>query len=207
MRVALFGGSFDPPHRSHRRLVEAAIARLRPARVLIVPCAQNPLKPSSTIASAADRLAMCELAFRGLSGVAVSPLEIERRAPSYTIDTVRALRAQLGLDEPLWLLCGSDVLPELDRWHEQHSLLELVTLVVFPRLGAPLDARVLDRLAIRRKHKDEILANALRIEPDAVSATAIRAALARGESPTELMPEVLAYVRSHGLYRASSGVA
>ncbi|MFO1052340.1 MAG: nicotinate (nicotinamide) nucleotide adenylyltransferase [Planctomycetota bacterium] len=205
--LCLFGGSFNPPHRTHRRIVEQAMLRLKPDRLLVMPCAQNPLKPEGHLAPAADRVAMCRLAFRGLQGVEVSTLEIDRQGPSYAIDTVRALRAQIGLDAPLWLLCGSDQLPDLDRWREQHSLLELATLVVFPRAGYPIDAKVLDRVGIRRKHKEEIVGNALDCAPDTVSATAVRAALARGETPIDLAPEVAAYVREHGLYRSAGAGA
>ncbi|MBI5853162.1 MAG: nicotinate (nicotinamide) nucleotide adenylyltransferase [Planctomycetes bacterium] len=205
--LVLFGGSFDPPHSSHRRLAESAVLRLRPARLLVVPCAQNPLKPGACVAPAEDRVAMCRLAFGGLAQAEVSRIEVDRAGPSFTIDTVRALRGQLGLEAPLWLLCGSDVLAELDRWRDRHTLLELATLVVFPRVGWPIDARAIDKLAIRRKHKDEILAHVLDVLPDSVNATAIRDALARGEEPQELAPDVLAYVRAHGLYLARSGVS
>lgn len=199
--VCLFGGSFNPPHRTHRRLLEQARERLDPARLLVMPCAANPLKSALDLAAPEHRVAMCRLAFADLPTVEISTLEIDRGGPSFTIDTVRTLRAEIGLDDPLWLLCGSDILAEFDAWKDRHTLLELATLVVFPRVGHPLDEPTLDRVGIRRKHKEEIGANAMAVAADAVSATALRRALARGEAPDDLAPEVIAYARTHGLYQ------
>lgn len=199
--VCLFGGSFNPPHRTHRRLLLQAREHLDPARLVVMPCAANPLKSSGELAASQHRVAMCRLALADIPTVEISALEIDRGGPSFTVDTVRALRAQLGLEDPLWLLCGSDILAELDAWKDRHTLLELATLVVFPRIGHPLDESTLDRVAIRRKHKEEILANAMDVAADAVNATALRRALGRGEAPDDLAPEVIAYARTHGLYQ------
>jgi nicotinate-nucleotide adenylyltransferase len=198
--LCLFGGSFDPPHATHLRMAKAAAERLRPERFVVMPCAQNPLKANSTVATAEQRVAMCRLAFAEIPRAEVSTLEIERGTPSYTIDTVLALRSEIGIDPPLWILCGADVLPQLDRWKEVHSLLEIATLVVCPRVGQAVDARTLDRLGIRRRHKEGILENLLPIEADATSSTAIRAALAAGRTPEGLSPRVFEFIQRQRLY-------
>ncbi|MBK8977921.1 MAG: nicotinate (nicotinamide) nucleotide adenylyltransferase [Planctomycetes bacterium] len=197
--VCLFGGAFDPPHRSHRRVLEAAIERLEPQRTLVVPCADHAFK-GAPIAPAEHRLRMCELAFGDLPGVEVSRLEIDRPGVSYAIDTVRHLRAELGVDDPLWLLLGADNLGELHRWREVGSLLELAIPVTFPRHGFRIDDKALRDVDIRIKHKRAILANALDLPADGVSSTAVRAALQGGATPTELAPAVLEHIRAHDLY-------
>jgi nicotinate-nucleotide adenylyltransferase len=202
--VCLFGGAFDPPHASHRRIIETALRELGPDRLLVIPCGDHPLK-APAVAPGAHRLRMCELAFGDLAPrVVVDRREVGRSGPSYTIDTVRQLRAERGFDEPLFVLIGSDNLASLDRWRDHHSLLELATIVVFPRQGHPLDEGVLARLDLRRKHKDEILAAALDMPADELSSTEIRARLARGDTcESVLAPAVREYVAAHGLYRGT----
>ena len=204
--TCIFGGSFDPPHATHRRIVETALATLKPRRLLVVPCATHALK-DRPLSPAEHRIAMCRLAFAGLPQVEVSDLETGRGGTSFTVDTVRQIRAEIGLDDPLWVLVGSDNLPELDRWHDHHSLLELATLVVFPRKGAPIHEKALRGTSLRLKHKNELIDNALDMPADAVSSTALRDAIARGQSPRDIAPEVIAYAREHGLYAAGAAEA
>jgi nicotinate-nucleotide adenylyltransferase len=199
--ICLFGGSFNPPHRSHVRVARAALERLRPAALLVVPCGDHPLKDGGEFAPAADRLAMCRLAFAGIEGVRVEDLEIGRTGPSYTVDTVRALRARIGLDEPVFVLIGSDNLATLDQWHEHEALCELATLVTYPRLGHPIDEAALRGVGIRFLHKRRILDHALADLPaDDLNSTALRRRLRAGEPVPELAEPVLGYIRKHGLY-------
>lgn len=199
--LCMFGGSFNPPHRSHLRVARAAVEALRPERLLVVPCGDHPLKDTTDMAPAADRLAMCRLAFAGLPGVEIDPIEVLRQGRSFTVDTVRALRARIGLDEPLYVLLGSDNLPSLDQWHEPEALFELATVVTYPRRGHPIDAAALAGVRIRFLHKQDLLARALRGLPeDDVSSTDLRARLRAGRPTPEIAPEVLAYIVAHGLY-------
>jgi nicotinate-nucleotide adenylyltransferase len=205
--LCLFGGAFNPPHRTHRRIAEAAIAQLSPERLIVLPCGDHPFKGDRRLAAAEHRLRMCELNFAGLPRVEVSRLELDRQGPSWTIDTIRHFRSEIGLEHPLYLLVGSDNLGQLDAWRDHHSILELADVVVFPRAGYPVDERALEGTDVRRKHKDEILSRALDTPADAVSSTAIRARIAQGLGPgdTDLWPDVAAYVREHGLYRETAG--
>lgn len=199
--ICWFGGTFNPPHTSHRRVAVAACERLRPERLLVVPCGDHPLKADDDLAPAEHRLAMCRLAFAGLDDVEVDTMEVERSGPSYTVDSVRALRARVGLEAPIFVLIGSDNLPALDRWHQPDDLFELATVIVFPRRGHPISERVLRPVGIRFAHKQQLLATALTdVEADAISASDVRARLRAGKPVPELAPEVLAYVRAHGLY-------
>lgn len=204
--ICLFGGAFNPPHLSHRRIATAALAALSPARLLVVPCADHPHKHDPDMPAVAHRLAMCELAFAGIDArVSVSDREARRPGASFTVDTVRALRAEFGLEDPLWVLIGSDNLPLLPTWHDHHSLLELATIVTVPRAGHPATRAVIDRVALRARHKRDLLAHVLDVPADAVNATELRRRLGRGEPTPDLLPAVADYAKRHGLYAPQSG--
>src|ERR1700750_2544168 len=94
LRLGLYGGSFDPIHHGHLILARQALEDLSLDRVIFIPAAESPFKPNHSGASAADRLAMVELAIEGGPAFWVDPVEIEREAPSYTIDTARIYHAQ-----------------------------------------------------------------------------------------------------------------
>jgi nicotinate (nicotinamide) nucleotide adenylyltransferase len=136
-RVGLFGGSFDPIHAGHLHAARAARTAFGLDRVVFVPANQSPYKPTRRLAPGPDRLEMLRLALRGEPGFEVSDLELERQGPSYTIDTVRALRGSLGLaaDASIHLILGSDVLDGLAGWREARALLEAVQPVVVHRAG------------------------------------------------------------------------
>lgn len=197
-RVLLYGGTFDPPHRSHRRLVETALGHLDLDALVVVPCRDHPFKGSDTTSSGEARLALCERAFGDLPGVEISRVELDREGPSYTIDTLRHLREREGDSAWLGLLIGSDNLADFDRWHEAAALRASVELVVYPRLD--------DAGAVPAR-PDPLPGGVtwLEFEADAVSATAIRAALRRGDESKALelglMHEVLETARTHSLYR------
>ena len=199
--LALFGGTFDPPHRSHRRVVDVALQQLDPARLLVVPCGDPPLKDRPDLTPAQHRVAMCRLAFGAVPRVEVSTFEVERDGPSYTVDTLRHFRAEIGLDEPLFLLIGSDNLPTLPRWLATETLFELATVVTYPRQGHPISDAALRDVPIRFLHKQHLLEHALRDVPvDGLNSTELREALAQGRRPAGVVPEVLAYAAAHGLY-------
>src|SRR5437763_6498932 len=134
MRLGVFGGTFDPVHFGHLASAEEAAYRLCLPRVLFVPARCQPLKGAAPHASAADRLAMLRLAVADNPCFAVSTAELDRPAPSYTVDTLRALRA--GANGPaceLYFLLGVDAANTLLDWHEPAELLRLARLVVMTR--------------------------------------------------------------------------
>ncbi|MEY2980121.1 MAG: nicotinate-nucleotide adenylyltransferase [Planctomycetota bacterium] len=204
--ICLYGGSFNPPHRAHLRLAAAAVARLDPAQLLVVPCGDHALKAAGALAPARDRLVMCHLAFAGMDRVVVDPIEVERGGTSYTTDTLRALRERIDRDTPLFVLIGSDNLPELHRWHEPDALFELATVVTYPRPGYRVDAPHLARCILTEPQREHVLAHALRdVEVDEAAATAIRQDLGAGRDAETVPPAVLDYIREHGLYGAGRG--
>lgn len=132
-RLGLFGGTFDPPHFGHVAALKAALATQR-FDVIEVTVAGDPYQKSATglVHPASLRLAMAEAAFTGLATVRVSDREIQRRGPSYTIDTVRELLTEVDAVD---VIIGADLVERIDSWREAATLRSLVRVGVVPRPG------------------------------------------------------------------------
>ena len=202
-RIGVFGGTFDPPHLGHLALAEWAWARLRLDRVLFVPAGAPPHKRGRRLSDPAHRLAMVRLAVRGNPAFAVSDLEALRTGPSYTVDTLRALRARHP-GARLFLLMGADSLSEFPTWREPAAIARLATLVVAARPGP--GARV-SRGGARKPARPARLprgARVVRLDNPLVDVSAsVLRARARARLPLRyLVPDaVAAYLERHGLYR------
>ncbi|AKJ67042.1 nicotinate-nucleotide adenylyltransferase [Pandoraea thiooxydans] len=224
-RVGLLGGTFDPIHAGHLALGELFAATLALDELILMPAGQQPQKHDSTPAQhrlAMTRLAAAELAERlrhaGLAtSLRVSTMEIERGGPSYTVDTLRELRRQLGPDASLTLLIGSDQLLRLDTWHEWQRLFEAAHIGVAARPGfdwrsappavhAAIAARGADADTVQSSPCGHILLDdSLAID---ISATDLRAELARmnnsrqpAGAAADLLAPILDYIQAHHLYR------
>ncbi|WP_256645320.1 nicotinate-nucleotide adenylyltransferase [Thermomonas paludicola] len=132
-----YGGSFDPVHNGHLAIARAARDALA-ADVALLPARDPPHKPG-TAASAEQRAQMLALAIDGETGLRVDRRELGRSGPSYTVDTLAELRAELGADAPIAWLIGSDSLRQLATWHRWRELFELGHLVAVQRPGAEVD--------------------------------------------------------------------
>lgn len=136
-RLGLFGGTFDPIHLGHLLLAERARETLALDQVLFMPARIPPHKLHQAITPGPVRLEMIRLAIAENPAFAVSGLELARQGPSYTVDTLRSLRAQ-GPDDQLYLLVGSDTLRELPTWHAPESIARLARIAVARRPGEPI---------------------------------------------------------------------
>ncbi|HHZ05707.1 MAG TPA: nicotinate (nicotinamide) nucleotide adenylyltransferase [Clostridiales bacterium] len=132
IKIAMYGGSFNPVHRGHIQLVELFIQQLKLDKVLIVPTATPPHKSDREMVSATHRINMCELAFEHISKVNVSDIEILRKGKSYTVDTLREL-IQLYPKGELYLLMGADMFLSLDTWRQYKEILKMTTVCTLPR--------------------------------------------------------------------------
>lgn len=189
MRIGVFGGSFDPVHRGHLVIAARAAERLSLDQVRFVPVRAQPLKAGHR-AAPEDRVAMLRAALAGDPRFVVDEREIGRPGPSYTVDTLRALKAELPADQ-LFFLVGADAASDLPRWREAAELQRLATLVLIPRPGSDAAAT-----------PDWVT---LDLEPMDVSATRVRQAVARGESIDRMVPEPVArYIATHRLYRTGA---
>jgi len=206
--VAIFGGSFDPPTRAHVQIPIAVRDAIGADLLLVIPAAVSPFKPDGAGATDKQRLQMLELAFADHRAVAISSIELDRGGPSYTVETLEAIRR----DNPgvaLRLIIGADNATNFHRWRRPQRILDLAEPAVMLRGDEDPDA-LIDAMALHwtepecRAWRERIVSTPT---IDA-SSTEVRALLA-STSPDEarlgemLDPRVLGYIRSEGLYRSS----
>ena len=187
MKLALYGGTFDPIHHGHLILAREARERLGLDRVVFIPAARSPFKPGVALTPPEVRLEMVRAAVEGEPGFEVDASEITRGGTSYTIDTVLGARERWPEAE-LWWLIGADHVGELPKWHRAEELSALVRFAVLDRAvggetthSFPRIARTID-----------------------ISATEVRTRVARGASIGYLVPPaVQALIAQHGLYQST----
>jgi nicotinate-nucleotide adenylyltransferase len=197
MKLGILGGTFDPPHNGHLVLAEAAMHQLRLAQVVFMPAKQPPHKLDEVISPLEARVAMLERALRGKPAFVISLLEAERAGPSYTVDTLRALRRDLTRTE-IFFIMGMDSLQNLPTWHQPEEIVKLCKLAVLKRHGYFVDLDALEQ-QIPGVKRAVVFVNAPELN---VSASDIRARAARGESIREFVPAAVAdYIETHHLYR------
>jgi nicotinate-nucleotide adenylyltransferase len=206
LRIGVFGGSFNPIHFGHLLVADDIAETLALDRVLFVPAAVPPHKPAAELAPALHRVAMTRLAVAEHPRFEVSEVELQRSGPSYTVDTLEALRPR----GELHLIIGSETFLDLLSWHEPRRLPGLARLVVVPRSGnafdpaAPAAQKVLTELALgpfARPGEDGrvVLTEAASLP---ISGSDLRRRARTGRSLAYRMPAaVAAYIRQHGLYR------
>jgi nicotinate-nucleotide adenylyltransferase len=215
--VLCYGGTFDPVHNGHLAIAGAVRDSLD-AEVHLIPAADPPHK-GATHADAEQRAAMLALAVEGQHGLLVDRRELRREGPSYTVDTLQALRAELGPHAPLVWMIGSDSLFELDTWHRWRELFDLAHVLAVGRPGARIDEA---SIATRAPAVHAEIAPRWRLPAQLHAMPAggfaeFRLAAERPESSTELRrrirerdrawrdwvpPAVAAYIATHGLYGA-----
>ncbi|HUS47618.1 MAG TPA: nicotinate-nucleotide adenylyltransferase [Phycisphaerae bacterium] len=202
-KIALFGGTFDPVHHGHLIVARALAEQRAYDRVTFVPAASPPHKPPPQ-ASAEDRLAMLRLAIKGEKLFDICCLELERPGPSYTFDTLRQLRAQLGPSAELHWLVAADMVEELPSWHRAKEVLAMARLVVAVR--PPWNERleeVLDSLRgkLPADRLEDISRSIVTTPLVDISSTDIRRRVRNGLSIRYLTPDSVAtYVKEHRLY-------
>jgi nicotinate-nucleotide adenylyltransferase len=142
MRIALFGGSFDPPHSGHIGIAMAAVERLHLDRVLMAPVGRQPLKRDQAQSSYQDRMVMVQLACAGHPPLAASAIDAPRMDGryNYTYDTLQHLRETLPVEDELFCLVGADSLQTLRQWHRAAEALMLAQWIVAARPGFTVEA-------------------------------------------------------------------
>jgi nicotinate-nucleotide adenylyltransferase len=195
-RIGILGGTFDPPHVGHLVLAEQCRQALGLDRVLVLPAGQPPHKRPEQVHPFALRLEMARRAFPAPE-FQVDPMEGERAGPSYTVDSLRALRARWGPGPRFWLLMGSDSLEEMETWRNPEEIVRLCRLGVYGRPGYETGPRS------RRwmPHVDRVEGPLLDI-----SSSHLREMVARGRSIRFLVPDpVWEFIRERGLYAGDGG--
>ncbi len=194
-RVGVFGGAFDPPHAAHVALARAAVTELQLDELLVIPTGQAWHK-TRALSPAHHRLAMAQLAFADVPQAVIDPRETQRAGPSYTLDTLRELRAQ-SPDAEFFLILGEDQARALTTWHDWQTILQLAIICVAERddptgIRPPFIAPQAQESRFRRLH----------FPATPVSATDIRARIATHQSVVPLVFESVArYIDHHHLYQ------
>lgn len=208
----LFGGTFDPPHRAHVELPQIAARELGCDRIVYIPAAINPLKaphapapPQPPPTPGHHRLAMLRLALQDAPSAEINDIELNRQGPSYTIDTLRALRTDAS---NAFLLIGADQALDFHRWKDWREILERATPAVMLRPPWTADSFA----AALRERYDQNEARqwqgwTLQTLPTIdISATDVRARARQHRPLTGLVPPTVeAYIRTHGLYANDRG--
>ena len=194
-KIAVYGGSFDPPHKGHKLLAENLAWVCGAQRVIIIPTALSPFKSSSS-ATAEDRLNMCKIFFNE-DLFTVSDVEIRRGGKSYTIDTLNEIKKQYP-DSELYLFMGDDMILSFNKWYRYDEILKLATIVCGCRTENLQELQNINNYVKKVLHaEDRVLV--CESVPFEISSTEIRKSLSDGEC-TGLSDEVYSYIVTRGLY-------
>lgn len=212
--LGILGGTFDPIHHGHLRLAQEALEQCDLDHIRFIPSGTPPHR-SAPRANATHRLNMVRLAIKGNSAFKLGEHEIHHNHPCYSVDTLSALRAELGAQQPLCMLIGADAFLLLHTWHEWRRLFELTHIVVVQRAGAPLGNVMARADATLREEYQARLAPAPRVLHETpagailvvdmpaleISATTIRKRRAEGKSLRYLLPDAVNdYIHNQKLY-------
>ena len=194
-KIAIYGGSFDPPHKGHKLLAENLAGVCGAEQVIIIPTALSPFKSSSS-ATAEDRLTMCKLFFKEAL-FDVSDIEIKRGGKSYTVDTVKQIKSENPHAE-LFLFMGDDMLLSFDKWYCYQEILQLATIVCACRTENLKELHNMREFVKNTLHAEGrvIICESVPFE---ISSTEIRGSLKKGKDKG-LSEDVYDYIVTRGLY-------
>ncbi|MDF1485485.1 nicotinate-nucleotide adenylyltransferase [Ramlibacter sp. H39-3-26] len=197
LRIGVYGGAFDPPHRTHVAVARCAVEQIGLDALHVLPTGQAWHKPRA-LSPAKQRLAMTQLAFAGLPHTVVDGREIARRGPTYTIDTLEELQAEHPAAQ-LYLVIGADQADALHTWHRVGDIARIAIISVAARAdgtsaAGPFGIKNLPQARCLRLH----------LPPTDVSATDIRSRIAQGMGIDQLVPCAVArYIERHHLYQTA----
>ncbi len=216
--VGLLGGTFNPIHNGHVAIARQAREVLALDRVVLIPTGDPPHKPHENLAAAKDRFEMVRLAIASDPSLSISDVEVRRSGKSYSIDTIRLLQQEYGPEARLFFLIGLDAFLEFPTWRDPATLLTLCSFVVLSRPGLsfqalsglpfipPIPQASLLELDAGRSVRLDVPVGAqslicLRLPPNSVSASDIRARIAQGAPTANLLPPVVeSYILQHHIY-------
>lgn len=197
--ILLYGGSFDPPHNAHVALPALARDAIGADVVAYIPAGQAPHKRGRVATPAADRLAMLRLALRDQPRTVILTDELDRTGPSYTVDTLEALRRRLDPGPRFRLLIGADMMRIFPKWHRPQRIAELAEPLVMLR---PPDTRESLLAELPEQERATWASRFVELPEMEISSTALRADAASGlDLADRVGPAVAEYIRGHGLYR------
>lgn len=209
----ILGGTFDPVHHGHLRMAVELRERIGVDRLALVPCHIPPHRERPGTSSQ-DRLELLNMAIEGEPGLTVDDRELRREGASFTAETLRQLRAELGDQEPLAMVVGMDAFAGFDRWRDWQRIPELAHIIVVNRPGAELDPQGKPALMLRERGAGNLrelhdqpagLCLALDLPLLDISATGIRDRIRTGRSPRYLLPDpVWRAIQTRRLYHSEA---
>jgi nicotinate-nucleotide adenylyltransferase len=193
------GGTFDPIHHGHLVAASEVASRFGLDEVVFVPTGQPWQKADRQVSAAEDRYLMTVIATASNPRFTVSRVDIDRPGMTYTVDTLRDLRAERGEDQDLYFITGADALAQIMTWRDQEQLFDLAHFVGCTRPGVELDFPAISQLPAERVTLMEVPALA-------ISSTACRARVQAREPIWYLVPDgIVQYIAKRGLYAGRSG--
>jgi nicotinate-nucleotide adenylyltransferase len=213
--IGILGGTFDPIHNGHLRLAQEALEQCALSRVLFLPSGTPPHR-AAPLATAVQRLHMVQLAIQAQPGFAVDEREVQRTDKCYSVDTFTAMRAELGAQQPLCLLLGSDAFLQLHTWHQWLQLFELTHIVVMQRPGRPVgNAMAQADETLRQQYQSRLVPTPRLLHESAnghivvldmpqldISATDIRSRATQNKNLRYLLPDQVAhYIQINQIYK------
>lgn len=198
--IGIFGGTFNPIHNGHIRLVKTVMDSIDFEKVIVMPDRLPPHKQADSLASAQDRLCMCRLAFEDTDRVEVCDWELLRSGKSYTVYTIRHFR-MLYPNDTLWLIMGSDMLLSFDRWYAWEEILKNANIVCISRKSE-------DTPEVLSQKADELMSRTgarivtVQAQPFEISSERLRESIKKMQDTSCYFPKkIVQYICEHNLYK------
>jgi nicotinate-nucleotide adenylyltransferase len=192
-RLGVMGGTFDPIHYGHLVTAEGALHQFQLDGVVFLPTGHPWMKAHEVISPAEDRYLMIVIATASNPLFSVSRMEVDREGPSYTVESLRALKSEYGPDTELFFITGADAMLEIFDWKEPEELFELAHFIAATRPGYDIES-------FKARERPEV--TVINIPALAISSTDVRERVAAGRPIRYLVPEgVKSYIEKAGLYR------
>lgn len=202
-RIVLFGGTFDPIHLGHTTVAADAAKHVGAEKLVFIPAKRSPLKGFLPKANDDDRLEMITLATADEKSFQVSDFELQKPAPSYTLETVRKFQQEYGDEASIYWLIGADGIDDLAYWHMIVELVDACNLTTMYRAGCEPPNFTKFEAIWGRRRVDKLQQNIVQTPLVDVSSTEIRKRLAEGQNVTRMLhPAVSDYISQHGLYQS-----
>lgn len=202
--IGILGGTFDPIHNAHLRTALDVQQALGLEEIRLIPL-RNPPHRGQPYTTAEQRLAMVKAAIKNEPRLVVDERELQREGKSYTVDTLHSLRKELGADEPICLLMGTDAFRGFPQWHQPEEILKQAHLVIMQRPGESRPYLYPERVIEEPKQLGSSPSGLILFQAVTqleISATAIRELVRQGRSPGYLVPDAVAeIIENLGLYR------
>jgi nicotinate-nucleotide adenylyltransferase len=207
-KVILFGGTFNPIHLGHTKVAASAVKYIDADRMIFIPAKRSPLKRFMPSASDIDRLKMITLAIANHDIYEVSDWELNRSAPSYTLNTVRYFRAEYGSETALYWLVGADSIDDLIYWHGITELIDECNIAMMYRADFDKPDFTKFEQLWGKARVEKLQGNIVPTPLVNVSSTKVRKRLSSGKDVTQMLDSaVFSYICEHGLYEYKPNIA